>query len=200
MANGFANRILWLAVRQPRIVPFPPRILDLVGDELVARLSDAIAAAKYGRRHGWDPDARDRWGDWYTNRAVGAGLSGALVARGPAQVIRLALNYALIDKAKEALTREHLEAAIALWEYSERSVVYIFGAGTGNLAADAILGMLPKVGDGAQWEVVKRELGIRAAGELDTAVVLLTRLHKVRLVQVRRPNGGRPRREIERVG
>jgi hypothetical protein len=199
MANGFANRILWLAVRQPQVVPFPARIADLLSGGLIARLTDTLDAARYGRSHVWEPAARKRWADWYTNRVGGSGLSGALVARGPAQVIRLALVYALADRAGDAIGRDHLEAAIALWEYSERSVVYVFGSSTGNPAADAILGMLPGVGDREAWDLVKRELGIRSADELDAAVALLGRLGKVRLVEIRRSGGGRPRRELERV-
>ena len=44
------------------------------------------------------------------------GLLGAATARAEAQVVRLSLIYALLDRAA-AIGTEHLTAALALWRY-----------------------------------------------------------------------------------
>lgn len=65
-------------------------------------------------------------------------MVGALLGRAEAQVMRLAALYALLDKSN-VIKRVHLEAALALWEYSEDSVEFIFGNVTGDTVADKIL-------------------------------------------------------------
>ena len=51
--------------------------------------------------------------------------------------MRLALLYALMDTCHE-IKAEHLLAALAVWEYIEKSVYYIFGDRTGDPVADRI--------------------------------------------------------------
>jgi hypothetical protein len=199
MANGFGNRILWAAVRRPRIIAEPQRIEDIVTTEQVDKLRDALDKMKHGRGHVWTPAARDLWRDWYTNIPPRIGLTGTLLGRDAAQVVRLALIYGLLDGVEREIDVQHLQASIALWEYVERSVAYIFGASTGNEDADAILAALSKVGDKAAWDGLKRDLGIRTAVGMQVAVNLLVRLGKVRLDEVRREGGGRARRDITRV-
>jgi hypothetical protein len=63
------------------------------------------------------------------------------LGRAEAQVRRLACIYAGLDSARETRT-EHLLAALAVWEYVERSVAFIFRDNTGNPDADKILGVL----------------------------------------------------------
>ena len=45
-------------------------------------------------------------------------MAGAVTGRAEAQVMRISAIYALLDKSR-LIRREHLEAAIALWEYCE---------------------------------------------------------------------------------
>ena len=65
-------------------------------------------------------------------------MTGAILARAEAQVMRLACVYALLDRSC-LVELEHLEAALALWDYSERSAEYVFGDSLGNPVADEIL-------------------------------------------------------------
>lgn len=51
--------------------------------------------------------------------------------------MRLALLYALLDQAT-AIGLAHLEAALALWEYAERSARWVFGDSLGDPLADDI--------------------------------------------------------------
>ena len=51
--------------------------------------------------------------------------------------MRLACIYALLDLSP-CIRKEHLEAALALWEYCEASAQYIFGDALGDPVADVI--------------------------------------------------------------
>ena len=64
-----------------------------------------------------------------------------MISRAEAQVTRLSSFYALLDQATE-ICLEHLQAALAVWDYSEGSARYIFGDSLGDPVADTILNAL----------------------------------------------------------
>jgi Protein of unknown function (DUF3987) len=138
-ANGFGNRFLWICVRRSKLLPdggTPPQH-DL--NELATRLRRALDRARCTGCVSRDPHARDLWHEIYPSLTHGlAGLAGTLTSRAEAQVTRLSLAYALLDEA-DAIAEQHLRAALALWEYSTRSVTHIFGDSTGNPDGDTIL-------------------------------------------------------------
>ena len=59
--------------------------------------------------------------------------------------MRLAMLYALLDRT-DTITTEHLTAAIALWDYSERSVLYVFGDALGDPIADDLARLIRQSG------------------------------------------------------
>ena len=65
-------------------------------------------------------------------------LIGELLARGPAQVLRLSLIYALLD-GQDRIGLVHLRASLALWEYVERTVRYVFEAKVGIRTGDKVV-------------------------------------------------------------
>jgi hypothetical protein len=73
-------------------------------------------------------------------------LHGAVVARGPAQVVRLSMIYALLDQSA-VIEARHLVSAAALWDYAERSSKYVFGDSLGDRLAEQIIGLLLDAGD-----------------------------------------------------
>jgi len=73
------------------------------------------------------------------------GLVGALLARAEPQVMRLACVYALLDSSS-IVKSTHLEAALALWAYSEQSAQYIFGELKGDPGVDKALEALKQAG------------------------------------------------------
>lgn len=190
-ANGFGNRFIWLAVRRTRLVPFPTSPVDRVDPALFAAVGAAIAEAKAPGEVPWSPEARDAWEDLYLEHSLRRpwGLSGAMTARREAQVVRLALVYALLDRSP-VIDVPHLRAAQALWVYAERSVTSVFGTSTGDRHADALRLQLA---DGPlKWEDAKRALGVRSAAELEDAVALLESLGiaeraKTRVAGAKRP-------------
>jgi hypothetical protein len=74
-----------------------------------------------------------------------SGLVGALTSRAEAQVLRLSVIYAVMDKSS-VVRSEHLLAALAFWDYAEESARYIFGNASGNPVADRILSALKDAG------------------------------------------------------
>jgi hypothetical protein len=141
-ANGFANRFLWLAVRQSRFLPDGASIpADLVRP-ILDRMIEAAAFAREPRRVERDAQARELWHRVYPDLCRGRpGLLGSMLGRAVPQVMRLATVYALLD-CSGVVGREHLEAALALWDYSERSAAFIFGETMGDRDADTLLAAL----------------------------------------------------------
>ena len=70
--------------------------------------------------------------------------------------------------------RPHLEAALALWDFSEQSARFVFGASLGDREADRILAALRDAPDG-QTRTQLRDLfaGHTSKGDLDRALSLL---------------------------
>lgn len=190
-ANGFGNRFIWLAVRRTRLVPFPTSPVEHVDPALFAAVGAAIAEAQTPGEVPWSPDARDAWEDLYLELTLHRpwGLLAAMTDRTEAQIVRLALVYALLDRSP-VIDVPHLRAARALWDYAVRSVTSLFGTSTGDRHADALRSQLA---DGPlKWEDAKRALGVRSAAELESAVALLESLGiaertKTRVAGAKRP-------------
>jgi hypothetical protein len=139
-ASGFGNRFLWLCVRRSKCLPEGGQFVDL--SLFVSRLTEAISFAKSIGELRRDDDARALWHEVYPSLSEAKpGLAGALTARGEAQTMRLACVYALLDMSI-VVKAQHLIAALALWEYCERSVRFIFGDSLGDDVADEILSEL----------------------------------------------------------
>jgi len=139
-ANGFANRFLILLVRRSKFLPEGGGEVNL--NAIVARLHDAVQAAKDRGRIERDEAARELWAEEYRRITQGRdGLRGALCGRAEAHVLRLSLLYALFDSSS-TIRPEHLQAALAVWDYCERSIEHIFGGATGDPDREKILSAL----------------------------------------------------------
>jgi hypothetical protein len=121
-------------------------------------------------------------------------LLGAVTARAEAQVVRLALLYALID-GKAAIGVEHLKAAVAFWEYAEASARHVFGDMLGDPTADTILEALKGAG---QADMTRTEISAlfgrnRSAAQIDRALAYLVQQGKATLKKEGpSTQGGRP--------
>lgn len=138
-ANGFANRFLWVCVRRSKVLPEGGQMNTLDMVPLARRLQAAVDFARGVGEMKRDDEARAVWHAVYPELSEGKpGMLGAVIARAEAQVMRLACIYALLD-CSYFVRREHLEAALAVWDYCEASARYIFGAALGDPLADEIL-------------------------------------------------------------
>src|ERR1700691_4776287 len=72
--------------------------------------------------------ARAMWRRKYGNlSAAQDGMGGGITSGAETQVLRLALIFAWLD-CKRQIWSAHLQAALALWDYSLRSVEHIFAS------------------------------------------------------------------------
>jgi len=144
-ANGLANRFLWLAVRRSKLLPLGGERIDL--GSRAHKVALAVEQAQSVGEMPFDQQASDFWCEVYPRLTAGApGILGAVTNRAEAQVRRLAILYALLDFHR-FVALPHLLAALALWDYCERSCHWIFGGSTGDSVADEILLALHAAGD-----------------------------------------------------
>lgn len=99
VANGFANRHLFLLVRRSKLLPSGGNLDDRVVHDLGARTREALHVARTIGILKRTPDAERLWDHLYRRMADDdpGGLLGALIARDAAQVLRLSVCYALAD-------------------------------------------------------------------------------------------------------
>jgi hypothetical protein len=136
--GGWVNRFIWVAASRARVLPLggdPDR--DLLKG-YATQIGKAIRSATAIGAMNFDSEARSRWVAVYPElSAPRPGLLGDVLARSEAQTLRLAVIYALLD-GSPVIRIEHLEAALALWQYAEQSAAYIFGEFTGDQLADRL--------------------------------------------------------------
>lgn len=190
LANGFVNRFLFLAVRRSKLLPDGGDLREDDLRPLVERLREAI---EFGRRVGRlhrDEAASAVWhrvyGDLSADRP---GLLGSVLARAEAHVTRLSCIYALLDRSA-VVRRQHLEAALALWDYAEASAKWIFGDAYGDPVADTILQALRETPDGlSRTQINDLFGGHRTATEIALALGRLLEAGKAKRQDV--PGRGR---------
>src|SRR5690606_16668443 len=128
MANGLANRFLWLCVRRSKCLPEGGNIESVNFAPLIHAVHEAVEFSQRVGEIRRDDQAREVWAEIYPDLSEGKpGLLGAATSRAEAQVMRLAMIYALLDRST-VIRREHLVAGLALWSYAEQSARYIFGS------------------------------------------------------------------------
>ncbi len=146
--NGFGNRILWFCAKRSKVLPEGGRIHEVDFEPFLKRLREVVTFASGAGEVHRDPEARALWATVYPELSEGqSGLVGALTSRAEAQVLRLSMIYALLDGEK-VVRAPHLLAALAVWDYCEASVRYIFGQASGDPVADTILEALKAAPDG----------------------------------------------------
>lgn len=189
-ANGFGNRFLWFLVKRSKYLPAGKPVPDNKLERLIDQLRDALTFARGQEELTRTRQAAALWAEVYPQLTEGeAGMVGAILSRAEAQVLRLSLIYALLDRS-DAIETSHLRAALALWQYAESSARRIFGGRLGAPLADMILGVLQNRGplpETAIWDTLGRH---RTAEELHAALDFLQRTAKVR--KSRKSTRGRP--------
>jgi hypothetical protein len=139
-ANGFANRFMFVCTNRSKLLPGGGKQVQT--NEIVSKLHTAVEAAKGVGHVQRDEDAEVLWAHEYGRLTSGGdSLKDAICSRAEAHVLRLSLLYALLDCSSK-IRVEHLQAAIAFWDYCEQSVTYLFAGQRGDPEADKILDVL----------------------------------------------------------
>jgi hypothetical protein len=190
-SNGFANRFLWVCVRRSKLLPHGGQIdaVDFTG--MATRLDEAIRFGQVDRRMERDMALMALWAQVYPELSSSMpGLTGKVTARSEAQVMRLALIYALLDR-DDTIREIHLRAALELWRYCLDSAKVIFGWSTGDSVADRILGELRIADDGLTRNDI-RDLFKRHRSSDAIQQALDTLVSHGQIVIEKIPTAGRP--------
>jgi hypothetical protein len=197
--NGFSNRILWVAVRRVREIPIPkwidwkkyPAI-----NEHFATVMENFGPNAPPRELNWSTDGALQWDKFYRSKSkliseTSKGIVGSLIARSHAHVLRLTMLYTVLDNSA-LMQSKHLQAAIAFWEYCERSAVWIFGQKTGNKMADKIYWALQRAPKGMTRTEINADVFNKHASKnsLDMAFTTLLNAKLARFIS--EPGGDRP--------
>lgn len=190
VANGFLNRFLLVGSKRSKVLPFGGRPVDF--SEIRTRLAMAADYARNVARVDLHQDTRQMWSDAYMKMTEGrGGLFGAVIARGPAIVMRLALLFALLDQAA-VIRQKHLAAALELWRYCSDTARFLFGSSLGDPVADQILESLRAAPGG----LTRKQITVDVFGRHKSKEVIGLALSKlVKMGKVRsetEQGGGRP--------
>jgi hypothetical protein len=195
MANGFANRFLFTCVKRSKLLPFGGDLSDSVVIDLGQRTATALQAAQKISRMFMTEGASKKWAKEYSDLSAGKpGLLGAIIGRGEALTLRLAMLYALLDHQMR-IDVEHLQAALALWRYCEASARYVFGDSLGDPVADEIQRALRGAGvTGMTRTEISNHFGRNVeAGRIGRALAILKKCGTARMATRPRTNGfGQP--------
>jgi hypothetical protein len=173
-ANGFGNRFLWLCARRSKLLPDGGALHTVDFTPIIRRLQEAVKFARQVGELRRDDEARAIWHGVYASLSEGQpGQFGAVTSRAEAQTMRLACIYAVLD-CSAIIRAHHLTAALAVWQYSERSARFIFGAALGDATADQILQALCQHSDGMTRTGIRDLFGRnKSSFEIDRALALL---------------------------
>jgi hypothetical protein len=186
MANGLANRFIWLCVKRSKLLPEGGSLREADLADLREKVKEAIRFAKDAGEMVRDDDARAMWARVYPElSAERSAMFGAITSRAEAQVTRLSCIYALLDRSA-VIRGEHLTAALALWSYAEASARFIFGDATGDPTADDLISALKERHEGlTRTEISNLFKKHKDAGELRRALTALQAGGIVRCVSER---------------
>ena len=146
-SNGFGNRFCWFLVSRSKCIATPDGVPEEKLIRLIEELRDAVYFARKVAEMRRDEKAEQEWQSVYPTLSEGKpGLVGFMISRAEAQVMRMACLYALLDKS-DVVRVEHIEAALALWDYSEASVKAIFGDQSGDPNVDTAKAALKAKGE-----------------------------------------------------
>jgi hypothetical protein len=190
-ANGYGNRHLWMCAERSKPLPEGGRVDASLWAQLRGELVQALTFAREAGEMHRDDAARALWREVYGPLSEGKpGLAGALLARAEAHVLRLSMIYALLDRSA-VIGAPHLMAALALWEYSERSVYFVFGDSLGDALADELLRLLQSCPDGLTRNDIRNYFGRHESSDRIGRALGLLLQHRLARFE-RQETGGRP--------
>lgn len=163
-ANGLGNRCVFWHTQRSASTPVGSAPSDDTLKALQGELTRVVSHAKTVGNMAFDSDADALWRARYADlSAARHGPSGSLLSRAEVHVRRFACLYALVGLSA-VVRRADLEAALALWAYSEASVRYIFDRSPPDPLVDEILGYLQSSGSGMTRGALRTRIGNHVSG------------------------------------
>lgn len=192
--NGTLNRFVFPCCRRSKLLPQGGKFIKLMRSEewksLQQRLIRNIDIP------GEDPpvqmqrdfDADELWGLnekpehglYKSLNQPRVGLWGAVTARAPQMVLRLALITSVINgpdhNGNHIIRREHLDAAAEIWRYCDDSTRFVFGDKMNDTAAADIVDRLRKASPSgmSRSEIYRIWKGRKTRGDIDRALLWIS--------------------------
>lgn len=186
--GGTFNRFLFCLSDRVRLLPHGGDLDDL--GTVPARIADAVGFARTVERMRRTPEADRLWEEHYAELTSvrGSEIVAAVLSRGEAQVLRLAMLFALAA-SRDEVTADDLAAAIDLWRYSRASAEVIFAGVHDHLFHKVLDAIVACPG------ITRSSLHERLGWKLGSAQLVET-LGRIRTAGLARPEkaqtGGRP--------
>jgi len=176
-ANGTANRFLWMFGVRSKLLPRGGDVFELIDNFLDNDVQELRGTVEFAREVGKiyrSNDVEARWVELYADfNEIPPGRIGAFFVRAPVIVLRLAAIFALADR-KRTIEMVHLDAALAIWEHSARSLRWIFGCDV-DPRAEKLLAALKENKEGLTKRQIIHEV-FKKNVDVDTIDALLRRL------------------------
>ncbi|WP_102029186.1 DUF3987 domain-containing protein [Salirhabdus sp. Marseille-P4669] len=140
MANGFANRFLFICTRRSKLLAFGGNIEQVDFSPLIIQLNEAISFGRTVGRIEFDDESKKIWVNVYeplTSPNNISPLINNIISRMAPQVLRIALIYAILDCSTK-IKQPHLMAALSIAKYSIASCEYIFGNNVDESISDKV--------------------------------------------------------------
>lgn len=191
--NGFANRILWVFSQRQKLVPMP----EPMPSKELAKLQNLLLPILNKCHESeikipFTKQAQEAWIDEYYQRLTlqnENGLLGVILNRSEAQVRRLALLFTLLD-GENKTSLEHLNQAMAAWQYCEDSAAYIFKGQAQDSVARKIVEVLREKGSLTSTEISNLFSRNIKSDRIQTAIEELVSSDAAEMVS--EPTKGRP--------
>jgi hypothetical protein len=188
-ANGFGNRWLYLLVSRAKILPDGAPVPDDLLAPFIRRFRAVVDFSQTVGTVTRAAEATELWRSIYPALSEAKpGLLGAVLGRAEAQVLRLSLIYALLDRSAVVCV-PHLSAALAVWDYCDTSARQIFGTRVGFTLADVLFEALAQRESMTTTEIHGVVGRNRKAEDIAGALDQLVQAGKIR--SVARPTRGR---------
>lgn len=125
--NGLANRFVWICCRMPKLVSRPKPISDFKMKSIVDDLNHVTQAVSRIKEMSLTEESWEMWDSVYPELMTqgSSHILNAVTARAHVHVLKFSMQHALLD-CSEWIEPIHIETAIKLWQYSNRSARFIF--------------------------------------------------------------------------
>lgn len=144
LKNGLGNRFIFFCSDRSKELPEGFKLEPSKLRELQDKIGEAyrFAQSQGQKEILLSEEAKTLWKEVYSALSSQLlGIHGDLCGRAEAQVRRLSLILSLMNRESE-VSRQALEAALAIWQYSSDSIKYIWGEDFGNPILDKIMAIL----------------------------------------------------------
>ena len=169
ITGGTVNRFLIIASRRSRLLPFGGELEKGKLQRLADELSGVLDFARSTNRMTRSPGAREHWAKHYAASAAELDqelpLMEEVLARGVTHCLRLAILMALLDQSRQIELR-HVDAAIDVWKYSERSARWLFGRVRHTAQLERIVQVITAAGGRSRRSELSKKLK-RSGREMD---------------------------------